>query len=110
MTKYTFTFGYAEERVFKEVVSRLDPDEFIIIEDIKALEPVGEEDPRYTDRQSIIEMEPEAASTFRFRMGDRIKIRRERSEEELAEEKEINDRHTIKVTIQVPMGDPPAAT
>jgi formylmethanofuran dehydrogenase subunit D len=108
--KYTFTFPYTEERVFKEVVSRLDPDEFVVIEDIKALEPIREEDPRYTDRQTIIEMEPEAASTFRFRMGDRIKIRRERTEEELAEEKEINDRNTIKVTVHVPMGDPPAAT
>ncbi len=108
--KYTFTFPYTEERVFNEVVSRLDPDEFVVVEATKALAPVGEEDPRYTDRQTIIEMEPEAASTFRFRMGDRVKIRRERTEEELAEEKEINDRHTIKVTVHVPMGDPPAAT
>jgi hypothetical protein len=108
MTKYTFTFPYDEERVFKEVVSRLDPDEFVVIEDIRPVEAREHEDPRYVDRQTIMEMEPEAASTFRFRMGNSIKIRRERTEEELAEEKEINDRNTIKVTVHVPMGDPTA--
>lgn len=110
MTKYTFTFPYDQERVFKEVVGRLDPDEFTVIEDIRPLEPREGEDARYVDRQTIIEMEPEAASTFRFRMGNTIKIRRERTEEELAEEKEINDRHTVKVTVHVPMGDPSATT
>lgn len=109
MTKYTLTFPYTEERVFNEVLSRLEPDEFTVIEGIKPLEPKEGEDARYVDRRAIIEMEPEAASTFRFRMGNTLKIRRERTEEELAEEKEINDRNTIKVTVHVPMGDPTAA-
>lgn len=110
MTKYTFTFPYNEERVFKEVMGRLEPDEFTVLEDIHPVEAIEGEDPRYVDRQTIIEMEPEAASTFRFRMGSTIRIRRERTEEELAEEKEINDRHTVKVTVHVPMGDPPTAS
>lgn len=108
--KYTFTFPYTEERVFKEVVSRLDPGEFVIIEDVRPVEPKEHEDVRYVDRQAVIDMEPEAASTFRFRMGSTLKIRRERTEEELAEEKEINDRHTVKVTVHVPMGTPPTGT
>jgi len=104
--KYTFTFPYDQEKVFEGVVNRLDPDEYTVIEPVHPV-PVKEgEKERYVDREAIIEMEPEAASTFRFRMGNSVKIRRERTEEELAEEKEINDRHTIKVTVHVPMSDP----
>jgi hypothetical protein len=48
-------------------------------------------------------MDPEAALTFRLGMKA-VKIRRERTEEELAEEKELNDRNTIRINVQVPMG------
>lgn len=105
--KYTFTFDYQDEPKFREVLSRLDPDEYTIVEDIRPVTPKGDEDIRYVDRQMVLDMDPEAALTFRLGMKF-VKIRRERTEEELAEEKEINDRHTIKVTVHVPMGDPPA--
>jgi hypothetical protein len=106
MVNYTFTFEQKAAGKFREVLSRLDPDEYNIVEDIKLVKP---EDGRYSDMQAIIEMDPEACLTFRLGMKE-IKIRRARTEEELAEEKEINDRHTIKVTVQVPMGDPGTKT
>jgi hypothetical protein len=103
MIKYTFTFEPAAERKFREVLSRLEPEEYNILEDIRPVDHKEGDDLRYVDRQMIVEMDPEAALTFRLGMKE-VKIRRERTEEELAEEKEINDRNTIKVTIQVPMG------
>jgi len=106
MTKYTFTFPYTEEQVFRGVVSRLDPDEFVIIEDIHPVPLKEGENERYVDRTTVMEMEPEAASTFRFRMGNTLKIRRERTEEELAEEKELDERHKVKVTVIVPPSTP----
>lgn len=109
MTKYTLTFDPTDERKFREVMSRLDPDEYTVVEDVRPVDHKEGVDIREIDRQMILEMEPEAALTFRLGMKF-VKIRRERTEEELAEEKEINDRHTIKVTVHVPMGGPPAAT
>jgi hypothetical protein len=103
MIKYTFTFEPAAERKFREVLSRLEPEEYNIIEDVHPVDHKEGDDLRYVDRQMIVEMDPEAALTFRLGMKE-VKIRRERTEEELAEEKELNDRNTIKVTIQVPMG------
>ena len=89
MTKYTFTFEPAAERKFREVVRPVDHKE--------------DADLRYVDRQMIAEMDPEAALTFRLGMKE-VKIRRERTEEELAEEKELDDRNTIRINVQVPMG------
>jgi hypothetical protein len=103
--KYTFTFPYDQEPVFNGVLGRLESDEFTIIESIHPVEVLEGQDIRWVDRETIIEMDPMAASTFRMRMGNNLKIRRERTEEELAAEKEENDRHTIKVTVHVPMGD-----
>lgn len=97
MTQYTFTFKPEYERKFKSILERLDPDEYTIIEDIKLLD---EEHPRYSERQTIMDMDAESALTFRLGMKELV-IRRERTEEELAEEKEIEDRTTIKVTIKV---------
>jgi hypothetical protein len=98
--EYTFTFEQNAERKFNEVLSRLEPNEYTIIKDILNTEPdkSGE-----IYKQTIIEMDPEAALTFRFGM-DSLKIRRKRTEEELAEEQELNDRNTIRVNVQVPMG------
>ena len=106
MTKYTLTFDPNDERKFREVLSRLDEDEYNILEDIRPVDHKPGDDLRYIDRQMIIEMDPEAALTFRLGMKF-IKIRRERTEEELAEEKELHDKNTIKVTVHVPMGQPP---
>jgi hypothetical protein len=103
--KYTFTFPYDQEQVFNGVMSRLEPDEYTIIESIHPVEVLEGEDIRWVDRETIMEMDPMAASTFRMRMGNNLKIRRERTEEELAEEKAENDRHTVKITVHVPMGD-----
>jgi hypothetical protein len=103
MIKYTFTFAPEDERKFREVLSRLDDDEYNILEEVQPVEHKPDADLRYVDRQMVIEMDPEAALTFRLGMKT-VKIRRERTEEELAEEKELHDRNTIKVTIQVPMG------
>jgi len=103
MIKYTFTFEPGAERKFREVLSRLEDNEYTIIEEVRPVEHKPDADLRYVDRQMVIEMDPEAALTFRLGMKE-VKIRRERTEEELAEEKELHDRNTIKVTIQVPMG------
>lgn len=107
MIKYTFTFPYSEEQIFRGVMTRLDPDEFVVIEDIHPIPLKDGENERYVDRTTIIEMEPEAAATFRFRMGNTLKIRRERTEEELAEERELEERNTVKVTVIVPGMNPP---
>lgn len=103
MIKYTFTFEPAAERKFLEVLSRLEPEEYNIIEDVRPVDHKEDADLRYVDRQMIIEMDPEAALTFRLGMKE-VKIRRERTEEELAEEKELNDRNTVRINVQVPMG------
>jgi len=102
--KYTFTFSPTSESQFRSILSRLDPDEFRIIQEITLVEHKPDDDIRYVDRQMIIEMEPEAALTLRLGMKT-LKIRRERTEEELTEEKEINDRNTVKVTVFVPPGN-----
>lgn len=101
--KYTFTFEPGSEKKFREVLSRLEPDEYTIVEDIRPVDHKDTDDIRYVDRQAIIEMDPEAALTFRLGMKE-LKIRRERTEEELAEEKEIEERNTIRINVQVPMG------
>lgn len=106
LTEYTFTFGYDQERKFNGVLSRLSEDEYNILNPIHPVEVKEHEDVRYVDRETTIEMEAEAALTFRLAMGNNIKIRRKRTEEELAEEKELNDRHTIRINVQIPMGNP----
>ena len=96
--KYTFTVEADEERKFRETVSRLDPEEYTVI---KELTPIDPENPRRCNREAILEMEPEAALTFRLGMKY-VKIRRERTEEELAEEQRIEDMNTVKITVKVP--------
>lgn len=109
MTEYTFTFAPEDERKFREVLSRLDESEYNVLEEVKPVEHKEGDDLRYVDRQMVIEMDPEAALTFRLGMKQ-VKIRRKRTEEELAEEKEINDRNTIRINVQVPMGTPGTTT
>jgi len=97
MTEYTFTFNPDEEGKFRRCIDRLDPDEFKIIKEIYLVKP---EDPRYSDRETVMEMDPEAALTFRLGMKN-VKIRRARTEEELAEEKRIDDMNTVRITVKV---------
>ncbi len=97
MTEYTFTFDRQDERIFREVLSRLDPEEYNIVKEVY---DVNEKEPRYSDKAMVIEMEEDSALTFRLGMKF-LKIRRKRSEEELAEEKELVDRNKVKITVQV---------
>ena len=97
MTKFTFTIPVDEEAKFKRIVERLEPEEYTVLEEIH---PIDEKDVRNCDRQTIMEMDPEAALTFRLGMKH-VKIRRERTEEELAEEQRINDQHTVRITVKV---------
>ena len=95
--EYTFTFDKNEEKRFRTILDRLDPDEYVIVEDIHPVDA----DNRYSELTTMIRMEPEAASTFRFGMKQ-LKIRRTRTEEELAAEKEREDRNKITITVKVP--------
>ncbi len=99
--KYTFTYDQSDERKFNEVKSRLNDDEYTVIEARTLVQP---EDPKYSDIQTEIEMDEEAALTFRLGMKH-LKIRRERTEEELAEEAAIKERNTVKITVHVPKDD-----
>ena len=96
--KYTFSFDTDEQNKFKEILSRLEPGEFEVIEDIHPVEPM--KDNGWNKRQTIMTMEPEAALTFRLGMRV-LKIRKERTEEELAEEKRLDDLNTVKITVKV---------
>ena len=97
MTKYTITVIADEEAKFKRIMERLEPEEYTVLEE---LHPIKEDDVRTCDRQTIIEMDPEAALTFRLGMRY-VKIRRERTEEELAEEKRLDDMNTVRITVKV---------
>lgn len=106
LTEYTFTFGYDQERKFNGVLARLSDDEYNILNPTHPVEVKEHEDVRYVDRETTIEMEAEAALTFRLAMGNTLRIRRKRTEEELAEEKELHEKNTIRVNVQMPMADP----
>lgn len=98
--KYTYTFERDDESRFRDCLSRLDPEEYTLIRDVYI---VDEANARYSQREAIVEMEPDACLTIRLGMKQ-IKIRRERTEEELEMEKELNERNTVRITVQVPMG------
>ena len=103
--QYTFTFEHDAERKFKQILERLDNDEYVIVEDVKL---VDLENPRSSDKQMVIDMDPEAALTFRLGMKW-LKIRRTRTEEELKEEAEKKAKNTVKVTVKVDGLLPPSA-
>lgn len=92
---YTFTFDAADEGRFRQIMGRLDPDEFVVLEDIHRVETGREYERKMA---TTIEMEPEAASTFRFGMKD-LKIQRPRTEEEIANEKAYEERNKITITV-----------
>jgi len=96
--QYTFTFEYNQEQQFRRIMDRLDPDEFDIIESIHITDI---ESPRTSQRQTVMEMEPEAASMFRLGMKD-VKIRRTRTEEELAAEEAEAAKNRITINVVMP--------
>ena len=96
--KYTFTFDYEDEGRFNDILSRLEPTDYTVIEPVSLVKP---DDGRYSARQTVMEMDSYSAQTFRLGMKN-VKIRRERTEEELAEEKRIHDNHVITIKVQVP--------
>ena len=105
MIEYTFTFAPIAERKFQQVLDRLDPEEYNILEGIRPVDNPNNIDDRYLDRQTIIEMDEECALTFRFSMGDFIKIRRKRTEKELAEEKKLLDANKVTIKVIIPSVD-----
>jgi hypothetical protein len=107
--KYTITFNSSDEKKFNEVMSRLDPGEFTVIEEVSTVELPATAYHRDTERQIVIDMEPESALTFRLGMKA-VKIRRERTEEELAEEKALDEANTVKITVIVPPSIMPPTT
>lgn len=101
--EYTFKFKNEYQNKFRRILSNLDETEYTIIKDIHYID---ENNPRFSDMQAVIEMDEECCLTFRLGMKDLI-IRKKRTEEELAEEKELNDRNKIKVTVIVPPTNTP---
>jgi len=96
-TEYTFTFEAYEEAKFRRILERLEPEEFGVIKTITQIE-----DERGNKKmETIMEMDPEAALTFRLGMKE-LKIRRKRTEEELAAEKELEEKNTVRITVLVP--------
>lgn len=104
MIKYTFTFDHSHESRFRDILSRLAEEEYNIIEDIRTLnddEVPAHQSTRYRDKRCVIEMDSQACLTFRLGMKN-LKIRHERTEEELAEEKALHEKNTVKITVKVP--------
>lgn len=104
MINYTFTFEPAAEAKFRRVLSRLDPSEYAILQDTQLVDHKPDADERFVDRCMIIKMDPDAALTFRLSMPI-VKIRRERTDEELAEEKAAKDANTVVIKVEVPSVD-----
>ena len=96
LTEYTFTFDKEEENRFRSIMSRLDDDEYIVKQDIQLTDPADKYNKEMT---AIIEMVPEAASTFRFGMKN-LKIRRLRTAEELAAEAEAEAKNKITINVK----------
>jgi len=107
--KYTITFNSSDEKKFNEVMSRLDDSEYTVVEEIRTVEHPKNLYVRDIEKQIVIDMEPESALTFRLGMKA-VKIRRERTEEELAEEKALDEANTVKITVIVPPSNMPPTT
>jgi hypothetical protein len=97
-TEYTFTFENGDEAKFRKILARLDDDEYTLIEDVRLVDP---DNPRYSKKTMVLEMEPESCLTIRLGMKE-VTIRRKRSEDELAEEQALIDRQKITIKVIVP--------
>jgi hypothetical protein len=103
-TQYTFTFDADDENNFRRIQSRLDDDEYTVVKDIGRVDP----DDKYSELSTVIDMVPEAASTFRFGMK-KVKIRRFRTDEELAAEEAEAAKNRITINVKVDGYEPPEA-
>src|SRR5690606_29146311 len=93
---------------FNRIVERLDPEEFTVLSPIAPVDSYPKA-ARRSDRTTEMEMEAEAALTFRMGMKQ-VVIRRERTEEELKAEEERDARNRITIRVQVPPDQMPGAT
>lgn len=100
-TQYTFTFDKPDEKKFREIMSRLDPDEFTILEEIADYDNPEKKSWEPDQKRTVMVMDPEAASTFRFGMKKLI-IRRLRTAEEEEAERMEREANTITIKVQVP--------
>ena len=97
MPKYTMTFDRSELRSFNDIMDRLEDGSYTVLKSVQKVK----EDDYYSDYTAEIETDEMSCLTFRMGMKN-LKIRRERTEEELAEERAIEERHRVKVVVQVP--------
>ncbi len=98
---YTFKFDKDNERRFNTILNNLGEDEYELVEDTKLLD---ESKGDYSDRQAIYRMGEDTALVFRMGMRT-VDIRRERTEEELAEEKALAEANDVKINIHLPDGE-----
>lgn len=97
---YTFTFGKDQQKSFNRILERMDPELYEVVQEQREIE---NEKQWEKEIETVINMDPDSALTFRLGMKN-LKIRRERTEEELAEEAAIKEKNTVKVVVQVPPG------
>lgn len=102
--EYTFTFDKDDEKQFRRILDRLDPEEYQTKQEIT---PIESKNSREHELSTVIVMEPEAASTFRFGMK-KLKIKRFRTEQEEAEKKAIEDSNKVVIKVKVDGYEPPA--
>lgn len=99
MNKYTLKFAPERLRDFNGVLSRLEEGDYVIVQ-----EPTQETPARRSSEYTAIVMaSPEIMFTFRMGIKGLI-IKRERTEEELAEEQRIIEERTVRVSVNVDTG------
>ena len=97
MTKYTFTISYDSVNLFRNIRSRLEENEYVVIEELRSTDPENQR----ADYQCIYEMDSDAALTFHLGMKN-LKITREKTPEEL---KAIEEK-TVRVSLPVDIFGP----
>jgi hypothetical protein len=93
-TEYTFTFDADDEKLFRRIQSRLDDDEYTVVKGIEKVDPEN----KYSDLTTVLDMESEAVSMFRFGMK-KLVIRRLRTAEELAAEEAEAEKNRITIKV-----------
>lgn len=97
---YTFTFNKTDTKLFGKILSRLNEDDYEIVEPIA---DYVEEGKRQYEPQvrTVMNVDPEACSMFRFGMKHLI-IRRARTEEEEEAERKQREENTIRINVRIP--------